>query len=64
MEAAESPWKWVVRMRSGDRWQTAIVPGAARRHDLAGIVDEVLVSAVARDGREGPAARVASVQQP
>lgn len=58
--AAASPWQWVVRTRAGDRWRVVILPGAARRFDVAGPLDEAFVSAVARDGREGPAARVAA----
>jgi uncharacterized lipoprotein YddW (UPF0748 family) len=60
----ERAWLWVVRTRSGDAWHTAIVPGGAGRRDLAGDVDEVRVAAVARDGREGPAARLATVVAP
>ena len=51
-------WLWVVRTRSGDGWRTTILPGRAGRHDLAADVAEVAVSAVARDGREGPATRL------
>ncbi|MFM7245708.1 MAG: glycoside hydrolase family 10 protein [Planctomycetaceae bacterium] len=57
-------WLWVVRSRSGDAWRTAILPGRAERHDLAADIDEVAVSAVARDGREGPVARLATVARP
>ncbi|MFM7205583.1 MAG: glycoside hydrolase family 10 protein [Planctomycetaceae bacterium] len=57
-------WLWVVRSRSGDVWRTAILPGRAERHDLAADVDEVAVSAVARDGREGPATRLTTAVRP
>lgn len=57
-------WLWVVRARSGAGWRTTILPGRAGRHDLAGDVEEVAVSAVARDGREGPAARLSTAVAP
>jgi hypothetical protein len=41
-----------------------VLPGRAQRHDLDAGVDEVAVSAVARDGREGPAARLATAARP
>jgi len=59
-----SAWLWVVRSRSGDIWRVAILPGRAQRHDLAAGADEVLVSAVARDGREGPTSRLATAVAP
>jgi len=57
-------WLWVVRSRSGVVWRTAILPGSATRHDLARDVEEVAVSAVVRDGREGPAFRLATAARP
>jgi uncharacterized lipoprotein YddW (UPF0748 family) len=56
----EPAWLWVVKARRGDTWSTAVLPGRAQRHDLDEAVDEVAVSAVARDGREGPATRLAT----
>jgi uncharacterized lipoprotein YddW (UPF0748 family) len=55
---AVEPWLWVVRWRTGDRWQSACLPGHMRRHDPPAAADEILVSAVARDGREGLAGRL------
>jgi uncharacterized lipoprotein YddW (UPF0748 family) len=57
-------WLWVVKSRSGGTWRTAVVPGRTTRFDLAAGVDEVAVSAVVRDGREGPAARLATAVVP
>ena len=57
-------WLWVVKSRSGGTWRTAIVPGRTSRLDLGAEVDEVAVSAVVRDGREGPAARLATAARP
>lgn len=56
--------RWVVRSRSGDIWRTEILPGRAERLELAADVDEVAVSAVARDGREGPVARLPTASRP
>jgi uncharacterized lipoprotein YddW (UPF0748 family) len=61
---SEPSWLWVMHTRRGDAWQTEVLPGRRERHDLAGDVDEVVVSAVARDGREGPAARLATADRP
>jgi hypothetical protein len=47
-----------VRTRRGDSWHTEVLPGRLRRHDLAVPADEVAVSTVARDGREGAVARL------
>jgi uncharacterized lipoprotein YddW (UPF0748 family) len=55
----EPAWLWVVQTRHGATWRTAVLPGRRQRHDLDATVDEVVVSAVARDGREGPATRLA-----
>ena len=52
------PWLWVVRSRTGDRWRAACLPGHLRRHEPPAEADEILVSVVARDGREGPPARL------
>ena len=60
----EPAWLWVVRSRSGATWRTVIAPGGATRRDVSGDVDEVLVSAVARDGREGPVARLTTQATP
>jgi hypothetical protein len=40
------------------------MPGRTTRLDLAAGVAEVAVSAVARDGREGPATRLATAARP
>jgi len=61
---SEPAWLWVVKTRRGDAWRTAVLPGRARRRDLDEAVDEVAVSAVARDGREGPAARLPRAAHP
>ena len=61
---SDAAWLWVVKSRSGGTWRTAIVPGRASRFDLGAEVDEVAVSAVVRDGREGPAARLATAARP
>ena len=55
---------WVVKSRSGGTWRIALVPGRTTRLDLGAEVDEVAVSAVVRDGREGPAARLVTAAQP
>ena len=60
-DAESPPWQWVVRVRTGEGWQTAIVPGRENRHVVelpAGTAaTEVAVSAVTRLSREGPIAR-------
>lgn len=61
---SRAAWLWVVKSRSGDDWQTKVLPGGTARIDLANTVDEVAVSAVVRDGREGPAARLATAARP
>jgi len=57
----ETPWLWVVRVKSGDQWKTAIVPGHEKRHELkiegGDSPTEAVVSAVTRLGREGPQGR-------
>ncbi len=57
----EAPWLWVVRVKAGDRWKTAIVPGREERHavdiDADDTPTEAVVSAVTRLGREGPLGR-------
>jgi uncharacterized lipoprotein YddW (UPF0748 family) len=58
LPAGTQPWLWVVRTRIGDEWRTACLPGHAQRHAIASGVKEVAVSAVVRDGREGPATRI------
>ena len=55
---AAVPWLWVVRTRAGDRWESACLPGRLREYATPAEVDEILVSGVARDGREGPPARL------
>ena len=57
-------WLWVVRRRSGPTWRTEIIPGRTTHLQVAGDVEEVAVSAVARDGREGPVTRVAMAVAP
>jgi len=54
----ESTWLWLVRSRRGDDWQTAVLPGRMRRADIAPAADEIVVSEVARDGREGTVTRI------
>jgi len=51
---------WVVRARHGDAWRVSLVPGVQRSYfvepDARGrAAEEVVVSAVDRAGREGPA---------
>jgi uncharacterized lipoprotein YddW (UPF0748 family) len=58
------PWQWVVRSRHGGTWTTEVVPGARARTAAPapatrGAPDEVLVFALDRAGRAGPAARTA-----
>jgi uncharacterized lipoprotein YddW (UPF0748 family) len=58
----QSPWQWVMHVQTESGWKTAIVPGRKSRH-VVRLVDGagakgVVVSAVTRLGREGPAARV------
>lgn len=50
----KAPWLWTVRVRSGDKWTTKIVPGAEQEALVAveGEADEVAVSAVSRLGQE------------
>ena len=60
---SDAAWLWVVKSRSGGIWRTAIVPGRTSRFDLGAEVDEVdevAVSAVVRDGREGAVTRLES----
>jgi hypothetical protein len=56
------PWLWVVRSRSGDQWNTEIVPGREKQKLLklegGATPDEVAVSAVTRLGREGVVMKV------
>ncbi len=53
----KTPWKWVVRHKQDDGWITEILPAASRSSGLiAGSTRAVVVSAVDRVGREGPAA--------
>jgi hypothetical protein len=56
----EAAWLWVVRSRRGDQWRVEVLPGRAERHDIAPTTDEVAVSVVARDGREGAVTRLES----
>lgn len=56
--AGAAVWLWVVRTRHGEQWRTAILPGQSRRYEHLDLGDEQAVSAVARDGRIGPAARL------
>lgn len=55
--------QWVVRLRIGDEWRLAVVPGLTSSHVFpigAGETpQEVAVSAVSRLGQEGPLARTA-----
>jgi uncharacterized lipoprotein YddW (UPF0748 family) len=53
-----APWLWVVQTRVGDRWESACLPGRLRAYTPPAAVEEILISAVARDGREGPTARL------
>ncbi len=56
----EAAWLWVVRSRRGNQWRVEVLPGRAERHDIAPTTDEVAVSVVARDGREGAVTRLES----
>lgn len=65
-EGDSSPWLWVVQLREGARWDTVLLPGAAReyvpvRAAYAGGAaygpDEVRAYGVDRTGRDGPATR-------
>jgi hypothetical protein len=53
----ETPWLWVVRVKAGDNWKTAIVPGRDARHvvdiDADDHPTEAVVSAVTRLGARG-----------
>ncbi|MFM8415675.1 MAG: glycoside hydrolase family 10 protein [Planctomycetota bacterium] len=62
--ARQTAWLWAVRSRSGATWQTTLLPGRTSQFALAADVDEVLVSAVARDGREGPVTRLTTAVAP
>jgi uncharacterized lipoprotein YddW (UPF0748 family) len=57
----KQPWLWVVRIKSGDSWKTAIVPGREERYEFEVGADdkptEAVVSTVTRIGREGPHSR-------
>jgi uncharacterized lipoprotein YddW (UPF0748 family) len=57
----EAPWLWVVRVRIGDEWSTAIVPGRKSRHEVdveaSDAPVDAIVAAVTRLGREGPPGR-------
>jgi uncharacterized lipoprotein YddW (UPF0748 family) len=57
----ESPWQWLVRVRTAAGWNTAIVPGHQDRHVIPLADGEeakaVTVAAVTRLSRIGPAAR-------
>jgi hypothetical protein len=57
----ESPWQWLVRVRTDDGWKTAIVPGGESRHVVPLADGEeakaVTVAAVSRLSRVGPTAR-------
>ena len=61
LPSGRSPWQWLVRVRTGDDWQTMIVPGveSAVVIDLHGGLEakSLIVSAVSRLGREGRTAR-------
>ncbi len=56
-----SPWQWLVRTKTSQGWQTAVVAGGESRFTLKGAADaeptEVYVSAVSRLSREGEATR-------
>jgi uncharacterized lipoprotein YddW (UPF0748 family) len=57
----QAPWQWLIRVRTGDGWETAIVPGRENRHVVAlpdgKKANAVTVAAVTRLSRVGPAAR-------
>jgi uncharacterized lipoprotein YddW (UPF0748 family) len=57
----KTPWQWLVQLRTGDGWKTAIVPGRESRYlaRLAEneVADAAVVSAVTRLGRVGRATR-------
>jgi uncharacterized lipoprotein YddW (UPF0748 family) len=52
------PWLWVVRSRTAGGWRVEQLPGQTAKHQLGPDDGEVVVSAVARDGQEGPVARL------
>ncbi|HEX8674904.1 MAG TPA: hypothetical protein VF710_23595, partial [Longimicrobium sp.] len=62
--AGTPPARWVVQSRHGDRWRTAILPGAARSHAVA--ADSLPLRAVAVSGvdRLGNQSAPAVVQVP
>lgn len=60
----QQPWLWIVSTRTGDEWRAIRLPGRAQRHDIDGPVREIAVSAVARDGRDGPATRLSPASRP
>ena len=54
------PWLWVIHVRTEASWQTTIVPGWQDQQEIPlgeKSADEVIVSAISRIGREGPAGR-------
>jgi uncharacterized lipoprotein YddW (UPF0748 family) len=58
LPAGEAAWLWEIHSRTGDAWQAEILPGRSAEFLPASGVTEVVVVAVARDGREGPATRL------
>jgi len=57
----KQPWQWLVRLRIGDKWKSAVVPGHEKHYvvplEESDRVKAVTVSAVTRLGRVGPTAR-------
>lgn len=56
----ESPWLWVIQTKTGDSWQTKILPGHVVEYDLTGQSGSaapslIAVTAVDRLGQAGPA---------
>jgi uncharacterized lipoprotein YddW (UPF0748 family) len=52
----EKVWLWVLRCRVGNTWTTRILPRSSNRYEPVAGVEEIAISVVARDGREGPTA--------
>ncbi|MCC7476118.1 MAG: hypothetical protein IT425_12040, partial [Pirellulales bacterium] len=58
----QSPWQWVVRTQHANGWKTTILPGETEEYHCkmgdGTLPISVVVSAVTRLGREGPATNV------
>lgn len=63
LAAGEPPSHWVVRVRRGERWRLSIAPAEGLTYGLTSVADpelpdEVAISAVNRQGVEGPLVRI------